>query len=110
MGESEFLYLTTTGRRTGLPREIEIWFVVLDGRYYLISELRERADWVRNSVVEPRVRVRLGRDGETTPGRARVVRDEAEPALASAVKARFDAQYGWSNGLIIELTPDELAG
>lgn len=23
--EAEFLYLTTTGRRSGLPREIEIW-------------------------------------------------------------------------------------
>jgi hypothetical protein len=28
----QFLYLTTTGRKTGLPREIEIWFVELDSR------------------------------------------------------------------------------
>ena len=105
MAETEFLYLTTTGRRTGLPREIEIWYVPLDGRYYLISELRERADWVRNCLAEPRVRFRIGRDGERVLGRARVVRDESEPALASSVKAAFDASFGWSDGLIVELTP-----
>ena len=26
--DKHVLYLTTVGRRTGLPREIEIWFVV----------------------------------------------------------------------------------
>jgi hypothetical protein len=28
-----------------------------------------------------------------------------EPQLAAAVKALFDAKYGWSDGFIIELTP-----
>ncbi len=107
MAETQFLYLTTTGRRTGLPREIEIWYGLLDGRYYLISELRERADWVRNILAKPRVRFRVGRDGELIVGRARVVRDGDEPALATAVAALFDARYGWSNGLIVELTPAE---
>ena len=100
------LYLTTTGRRTGLPREIEIWFAVHDGRYYLISELRERADWVRNILAEPRVRFQVGRDGAPIPGRARVVHAADERELASAVVALFDAQYGWSDGLIVELAPD----
>jgi len=38
-----FLYLTTVGRRTGLSREIEIWFTERDGRFYIIAEHRERA-------------------------------------------------------------------
>jgi hypothetical protein len=29
--KDQFLYLTTTGRKTRLPREIEIWFVEGDG-------------------------------------------------------------------------------
>ena len=33
------LHLTTTGRRTGAPREIEIWFVVHRGRLYLFAEM-----------------------------------------------------------------------
>jgi len=32
MREPPFLYLTTTGRRTGLPRRIEICFPILDAR------------------------------------------------------------------------------
>jgi hypothetical protein len=36
---------------------------------------------------------------------ARVVRNDREPQIAATVKALFDAKYGWSNGLIVELTP-----
>jgi len=42
--EPQYLYLTTIGRKTGLPREVEIWFISLDGRFYLIAENRERAN------------------------------------------------------------------
>lgn len=43
-----FLYLTTTGWKTGRPQEIEIWFTALDGRHYVIAELGERAHWLQN--------------------------------------------------------------
>jgi hypothetical protein len=33
-----------------------------------------------------------------------VVRDDDEPELTSAVKELFDAKYGWSDGLVVELT------
>src|SRR5262245_26388388 len=98
-----FLYLTTTGRRTGLPREIEIWFTERGDNYYVIAEHRERAHWVQNIQAQPQVHVRLGdRRFEAT---ARVVDDAREPALASAVKALSDAKYGWSDGLVVEITP-----
>jgi deazaflavin-dependent oxidoreductase (nitroreductase family) len=98
-----FLYLTTTGRVSGQPREIEIWFTERDGRYYLIAEHRERANWVRNLQARPQVTVRLGdRQFDAT---ARIVREEREPELAAAVRALSDAKYGWSDGLVIELTP-----
>jgi deazaflavin-dependent oxidoreductase (nitroreductase family) len=100
-----FLYLTTTGRRTGFPREIEIWFTERDGRFYLIAEHRERANWVRNIRAESRVQVRVG--DRRFAGTARVVEDEQEPDLARAVKALSHAKYGWSDGLIVEITPDQ---
>ncbi|MGH7320849.1 MAG: nitroreductase/quinone reductase family protein [Candidatus Rokuibacteriota bacterium] len=43
-----YLYLTTTGRRSGRPREIEIRFTRRHGRYYIIAETGERARWVQN--------------------------------------------------------------
>jgi deazaflavin-dependent oxidoreductase (nitroreductase family) len=101
--EGEFLYLTSTGRRTGLPREIEIWFTRRNGRYYVIAEHGERAQWVRNLRANPSVRVRAA--GLTFQARARVVDAAAEQALASAVQARSQEKYGWSDGLIVELVP-----
>lgn len=96
-----FLYLTTTGRVSGQPREIEIWFTEHGGHFYLIAEHRDRAKWVRNIQTEPRVKVRIG--DSRFDAAARVVRDHDEPELTSAVKALFDAKYGWSEGLVVEL-------
>jgi deazaflavin-dependent oxidoreductase (nitroreductase family) len=97
-----YLYLTTTGRVSGQPREIEIWFAEHDGRFYLVAE-RESANWVRNIQAQPQVRVRVG-DAEFN-AIARVVHNDREPQLVAAVKALFDAKYGWSDGFIVELTP-----
>src|SRR5215469_8240548 len=52
---TQVLYLTTVGRRTGLPREIEIWFVVWRERLYLFAETREAAGWVKNIRRTPKV-------------------------------------------------------
>jgi len=98
-----FLYLTTTGRVTGKSREIEIWFTERNGRFYLIAEHRDRADWVRNIRARPHVKVRVGDHRFDATGR--VVSDAAEPELTAAIKALSDAKYGWSDGLIVELTP-----
>jgi deazaflavin-dependent oxidoreductase (nitroreductase family) len=100
-----YLYLTTVGRRTGLPREIEIWFTARDGRYYLIAEHGEQANWVRNIRANPRVQVRVG-DLQLS-ATARLVDGEREPELAQAVKALSDAKYGWSDGLVAEISPDD---
>ena len=53
-----------------------------------------------NMVFGKQVKVRVG-DAEFN-AIARVVH---EPQLAATVKALFDAEYGWSDGLIAELTP-----
>ena len=102
--DPEFLYLTTTGRHSGQPREIEIWFTARAGRYYVISEHREEAAWVRNLTAEPRVQVRV--DARTFPARARVVHESTEPDLATAVQELSERKYGWGEGLVVELTPD----
>jgi deazaflavin-dependent oxidoreductase (nitroreductase family) len=101
-----YLYLTTTGRRTGRPREIEIWFTERDGRFYLIAEHGEAAGWIRNLRAKPEVSVRVA--GRTFAARARVVDAAAEPELWRDVRARSEAKYGWGDGLVVELRPDDL--
>ena len=79
----EYCYLTTTGRVSGEPREIEIWFGLRGSTVYLLSGGGERSDWVRNLLVEPRVTLRLG--GEAYRGTARVVRDADEDRMARSL-------------------------
>jgi len=101
--EPQYLYLTTMGRRTGLPREIEIWFTRRGGREYLVAETGERAQWVRNLRADPAVRWKVGRTAYE--GRARLVDPRREPTLAASVRARSITKYGWGDGLIVELRP-----
>jgi len=100
---TQYLYLTTTGRRTGRPREIEIWFTQRGGRYYLVAEHRERAQWVQNLRAAPRVAVRVGR--RSFAAHARVVDAKTERELARAVRTLSQKKYGWGNGLVVELAP-----
>jgi deazaflavin-dependent oxidoreductase (nitroreductase family) len=87
-------HLQTTGRTSGRPRTIEIWFATDGERVYFLAGGRERAQWVRNLRVEPRVRVRIG--GTTLAGRARVVSEAAEDLRARELVA--GKYQGWRPG------------
>ncbi len=106
MDKDTFLYLRTRGHISGKSHEIEIWFVQHGGCYYLVSEKREAAHWVRNIRAAPAVRFRLGKGWDasaaTHAATARIVHD-AE--LISAVAAKMQAKYGWSAGLVVEIRP-----
>lgn len=103
MSEPTNLYLTTRGRRTGLPREIEIWFTRFEGRFYVIAEHGERARWVQNLRADSRAGVRVGQRRFRV--RARIVDRRKEPGLARAIRTRSTRKYGWGDGLIVELSP-----
>lgn len=106
MGELQFLYLTTTGRRTGLEREIEIWFVETGGKLYVMAEHFQKAKWVLNILHNPRVRVRLG--DERFEATARVLDRERDAQLWEAVRQLEIEKYGWGDGLPVELTRERL--
>lgn len=80
MAGDAFCYLTTTGRVSGRPHTIEIWFALHGTTLYMLSGGMDRADWVRNSRVSPGVSVKI-REAVFT-GQARAVVDPAEDALA----------------------------
>lgn len=98
-----YLYLTTIGRRSGKPREIEIWFTRQDGCYYVIAEYTT-SHWVQNLLQTPQVEVRLGE--ERFRANTRVISPESEPLLHSAVQQLSREKYGWGEGLVVELKPD----
>lgn len=86
LAEEDFCYLTTTGRRSGPPHTIEIWFALKGITLYMLSGGRDKADWVKNIQQHPDVQVRIG--DTTFNGRARIIRgdtDAQEDALAREI-------------------------
>jgi deazaflavin-dependent oxidoreductase (nitroreductase family) len=99
----QYLYLTTRGRKTGRPREIEIWFIPYEGRFYVIAE-STTSNWVRNLTVHPAVSVRVAQ--ATFSAHARLVDAASEPDLKARIETLFRAKYGWGQGQIVEITPE----
>jgi deazaflavin-dependent oxidoreductase (nitroreductase family) len=108
--------ITTTGRRSGEPRRIEIVFHRIDGRMWIsgIPSPRRRA-WLANIEADPRLTVHLkGRIAVADlPATARIVEDEAERRRILARVAQawnrtdLDRMVAWSP--LIEVTVDEAA-
>ena len=101
----KFLYLTTTGRVTGKPREIEIWFVESNGRFYVLAEHFHKAQWVRNIERNPRVRVRIGsQEFEAT---ARILDEAGDRETWQTAQHLSREKYGWGEGLPVEIEKQE---
>ena len=79
LAKEEYCYLTTTGRVTGKPHQIEIWFGLHNNSLYLMAG-NPRSDWVKNLLKDPQVTVRIAKHHFT--GRARLIQDEQEEITA----------------------------
>jgi deazaflavin-dependent oxidoreductase (nitroreductase family) len=91
--DATYGYLTTTGRVTGRPHEVEIWFAVADGVVYVLSGSGGRSDWCRNLDAVPEASFRI--DGEEHRVRGRRVTDPKEDAAARAsVVDKYRNRYG----------------
>jgi deazaflavin-dependent oxidoreductase (nitroreductase family) len=76
----DFCYLTTTGRVSGRPHTIEIWFALNGYTLYMLSGGMDRSDWVKNALHLPDVTVRI--KDRVIVGKARLVKDAEEDAVA----------------------------
>jgi deazaflavin-dependent oxidoreductase (nitroreductase family) len=103
VSNQQFLYLTTKGWKTGREHRIEIWFVSYAGKYYVISERKEKAHWVQNIIHNPIVMFTV--NSNPFEGTARTVDKHTEHKLAGEIASLMNTKYEWSDGLIIELTP-----
>jgi len=91
LSQSQIIDLTTTGRRTGRARRIEIFLHSDDGRLYITGMPRadRTRDWIHNVDADPRVVIHLKQTVVAdVPARARVVSDpdERRPLIESAAR------------------------
>src|SRR5918992_1641759 len=92
----DVMILETTGRRSGTPRRIEMWFAAdpVRDRVYLLAGGRDGAHWVRNLRASPAARVRIG--GRWFTGRAAELEGTADEIRARHL---VGGKYGyWREG------------
>ena len=53
------LLLTTTGRKTGLSRVTPLQYERIDGEYYVAAARGKKADWIRNLIADPNVKIQV---------------------------------------------------
>jgi deazaflavin-dependent oxidoreductase (nitroreductase family) len=83
-------YLTTTGRVSSNPHEVEIWFAADGDTAFILSGGGDRSDWVRNIRRNPACSIRIG-DAVYHGAGLLIAQDEPLDAHARQVVAR---KYG----------------
>jgi deazaflavin-dependent oxidoreductase (nitroreductase family) len=114
---SQVIDLTTTGRRTGRPRRIEIFLHEEDGRLFISGMPRadRTRDWIHNITADPHVVVHLKQSvSADIPATARVVTDLAErrPLIEAAARrwGRTDVDEMLRHSPLIVLTVPDADG
>jgi deazaflavin-dependent oxidoreductase (nitroreductase family) len=96
LANEDYCYVTTIGRVSGKPHEIEIWFALQGETLYILAGGRETSDWVKNVKKTPAAGVRI-RD-QRFEGQARIVTAQDDDALARRLLLeKYAARY--SGGL-----------
>ena len=101
--------ITTTGRSTGEPRRIEIWFHRVDGRYYITGRPGRRG-WFANLSKTPdfTFHLKVGASADL-PAHAAVISEEAErrrvlAAITSALDGERDLESWVTGAPLVEVT------
>jgi len=117
LNHSQVIDLTTTGRRTGQPRRIEIFLHADNGQLFITGMPRadRTRDWIYNIEADPHVVVHVKRSVVAdVPATARVVRDpeERRPLIEAAAKrwGRTDVPEMLRHSPLIVLTVDAASG
>src|SRR5262245_32641095 len=76
--QGDVIDITTTGRKTGRPRRIEIRFHTIDGQLYITGTPGRPRDWYANLLAHPELTFHLKRGARADlPASATPIRDQA---------------------------------
>jgi deazaflavin-dependent oxidoreductase (nitroreductase family) len=87
-----FALLETTGRRSGRPRHTPVGNGLDGDTFWLVAVHGRQADYVRNLLADPRVRVRIG--GRWRAGRATPLPGDDTRARSRSLPFHWDAAIG----------------
>jgi deazaflavin-dependent oxidoreductase (nitroreductase family) len=103
LARGQLIDITTTGRRTGQPRRIELVFHNVDGRILISGRPGFPRGWVANLLADPRMTFHLkGRLVADLPARGRVITDRAE---RERLLAPIAAAWRTNHALMVRSAP-----
>jgi deazaflavin-dependent oxidoreductase (nitroreductase family) len=92
LASTGYCYLTTTGRTSGRPHRIEIWFVGHAGGAYLSSD-GTGSDRYQNLVSNPCVSLQVAGERRETTARPVDAADPENHVVRPAMVAKYQAGY-----------------
>jgi deazaflavin-dependent oxidoreductase (nitroreductase family) len=112
--------ITTTGRRSGQPRRVEVWFHRVDGHWYLTGMPAPRS-WYANLLANPRFTVHLKHDVRAELPATAVPADEEtrrrvipqilglqdQPGLEMRVTQRQNLEQWLAHSPLVEIVFDD---
>jgi deazaflavin-dependent oxidoreductase (nitroreductase family) len=114
LSRGHLIDLTTTGRRTGQPRRIELVFHPIDGHIYISRMPGFPRSWLANIRADPRVTFHL--KGPVKADLPATAREVTEPVERRQVMEQVARNWGRTDvdrmvvqSPLIEVIPDELA-
>ena len=111
--EGELVDITTTGRKSGEARRIEIRLHVLDGRFYLSGRPGNPRSWLANMAANPEMTLHLKQAiVRDVPSTAAVISDADERKRVFALMlereermSHVDVDVWAATAPLVELTP-----
>jgi deazaflavin-dependent oxidoreductase (nitroreductase family) len=107
--QDQVIDITTTGRKTGRPRRIEIWFHNLAGRLYITGSPGPRS-WYANLAANPDFTFHLKKSvqadlpARATPILAKTQRREILAGILKNIGGSHDLEAWVANSPLVEVT------
>jgi len=89
LSRSREINITVTGRKSGRPISIPVWFVLENGKLYLLPVSVSDTQWYKNVLKNPSIRIEAG--GAEAELKVAPVTDAKQ---VSSVVEKFRAKYG----------------
>jgi len=89
LSRSREINITVTGRKSGRPISIPVWFVLENGKLYLLTVSGSDTQWYKNVLKNPSIRIEAG--GAEAELKVAPVTDAKQ---VSSVVEKFRAKYG----------------
>ena len=92
LSRSREINITVTGRKSGRPISIPVWFVLEGEKLYLLPVQGSDTQWYKNALKNPSIRIDAG--GEKAELKVTPITD---PKQVASVVEKFRAKYGPSD-------------